>query len=270
MLSCIAMVINLLLVLPATASHHGRTLGRVSIDVSGGQPQQGNDSSYLPAVSSDGSVIAFQSSATNLLPDDTQDANGVTDIYVWEAADQSIERVSVGSAPDFMEANGASGDPDISADGNRIVFESAARNIASGAPTATNIFLHDRATDETILVSRTHNGTSQTGDSLDPTISGNGRYVAFYSKATNLVPNDTASWDIFLYDVEGDTLTEVTTDRSGSQTDANSYWPSLSYSGTLPFVPTPRTWSTRTRTGSSTMTPTSPSICSSTMSPKTR
>ena len=89
--------------------------------------------------------------------------------------------------------------PSISADGRYVAFESDASNLVSGDTNYhPDIFVHDRQTGQTTRVSVASDGTQANGHSFDPSISADGRYVAFGSEADNLVSGDTGRFDIFV------------------------------------------------------------------------
>jgi Tol biopolymer transport system component len=108
-------------------------------------------------------------------------------------------RVSVAS--DGTQGNDASwACPSISADGRYVAFSSWASNLVPGDTNGVrDIFVHDRVTGQTTRVSVASDGTEGNGHSDLPSISADGRYVAFASEASNLVPGDTNRWaDIFV------------------------------------------------------------------------
>src|SRR6185295_9694166 len=110
---------------------------------------QSNRYSLHPAISADGSCVAFESAADNLVANDT---NGLVDIFVRDSTTGITERVNVDSAG--AEADGASFAPSISADGQYVAFESDATNlIASDTNGKRDVFVHDRATGMTKRVS---------------------------------------------------------------------------------------------------------------------
>jgi len=172
----------------------GIPITRVSVASDG---TQGNDRSYYPAISADGRYVAFVSYASNLISTDT---NGFRDIFVHDRQTGHTSRVSVAS--DGTQTNNDSFDVVISADGRYVVFVSYASNLVSDDTNgACDIFIHDRQTGQTSLISVASDGTQGDNDSLFHAISADGRYVAFGSEATNLVPGDTnGAWDIFVHD----------------------------------------------------------------------
>jgi hypothetical protein len=140
------------------------------------------------AVSADGRFIAFGSDATNLVPGDT---NGHDDIFVRDRLLGTTERVSV--AGDGSQANGPSHDPQITPDGRFVAFWGPANNLVpNDTNQRTDVFVHDRVTKTTRVASAASDGSVGNNSSIlilgMNAISGDGRYVAFPSLASNLVP----------------------------------------------------------------------------------
>ena len=214
---------------------HDRLTGtteRVSVDSAGNQADDGSD--WGPAISGDGSYVAFASYTTNLVPGDT---NGESDVFVHDRSTGITERVNVDSAGN--EANGYSGflGLAISSDGWYVAFDSWATNLVPGDTNETgDIFLHDRLTGITERVSVDSAGNQANGWSDVEAISPNGRYVAFTSPASNLVPNDTNScpgWqpsclDVFIHDRQTGATDRVSVDSTGNQGNAESLSPAIS------------------------------------------
>jgi Tol biopolymer transport system component len=163
----------------------------------------GSDSalaSLWVSVSGDGRYAAFQSISSNLVEEDTNDNS---DIFVHDRETRQTERVSVTS--DGREGNGGSIYANISANGRFIAFESMASNLVPGDTNDTwDIFVHDRETGITERVSVATDGNEGNQDSNDATLSNDGRYIAFESDASNLVPEDTNDYqDVFIRDRVG-------------------------------------------------------------------
>ena len=158
---------------------------------------QGNRFSFSPAISADGNVVAFASAATNLVPGDT---NGQLDIFVCTRSTGSIERVSI--AGDGTQGDGDSILPAINGDGSVVGFKSLADNLVSGDNNnVVDVFVRDRAAGTTERISVNVNGGDANDFSFPPSISRDGRYVAFASFGTNIVPNDiNHSSDVFVRD----------------------------------------------------------------------
>lgn len=169
--------------------------------------------SSAPTMSADGQRIAFVSAATNLVAGDT---NGVDDIYLRTGRDPVV-RVSVPAAGGV--ANGPSWEPDISADGTKVVFTSAASNLVPGDTNGqSDVFLRDLSTGQTTRVSVGPGGAQANGRSLSPAISADGRYVAFTSGASNLVRKDNNGiLDVFVRDLRRGTTERVSVSSAGRQ-----------------------------------------------------
>jgi len=178
---------------------------RVSVSSGGAQANAPAD---FAAVSADGRYVAFQSRASNLVANDT---NGEDDVFVYDTASATTTRVSVASTGD-QGLGGPSFAPAISADGRYVAFESAASNLV---PNDTNlsfdIFVHDTVSGSTTRVSVSSSGVQAVnGGSVDPAISADGRYVAFSSRAGNLVAGDTnEEWDLFVHDTFNGATTRI-------------------------------------------------------------
>ncbi len=201
------------------------TIERVSVSSSGAQangPSQSAGGNV--SLSGDGSVVAFDSRASNLVPGDT---NGQSDVFVRVRASGVTERVSVAS--DGTQANGNSFLPDISADGRFVVFQSEATNLVAGDTNGrSDIFVHDRATGTTERLC----GVQGNGASSHASISDDGTLVAFSSAATNLVPGDTnGALDIFVCDRRTGTIERVSVSDAGQQGNGDSILPAISGDG---------------------------------------
>lgn len=198
---------------------------QVSVATGGGQV---NDHSRGPSVSSDGRFVAFSSIATNLVLNDT---NGVSDVFVHDRLNSGeTKRVSIRTG--FFQAGGESFDARISADGRFVAFRSTAPDLVAGDTNGLgDIFVHDRQTDSTERVSVATGGGQATAESFGPSISADGRYVAFSSLANNLVAGDTGASDIFVRDRLTGTTTRVSVSSAGVQANEASVLPSISSDG---------------------------------------
>jgi Tol biopolymer transport system component len=148
-------------------------------------------------MSSDGRYVAFYSEANNLV---TGDTNGGRDVFVRDRDTSTTERVSVGSAG--AQGNDWSDGAPISADGRYVAFRSAASNLVPGDTNiAIDVFLRDRTMGATERVSMDSADAQGNGTSWTVSITADGRYVAFQSEATTLVPGDTNGVDdVFVRD----------------------------------------------------------------------
>ena len=148
------------------------------------------------------------------------------------AAPGDFLRVSVSSSG--VQGDAYSRDPDLSADGRFVVFWSASSNLVAGDTNAMeDLFLHDVQNGETTRISVSSSGAQANNASYYPSISGDGRYIAFKSDASNLVSGDTnAVSDIFLHDRQAGVTTRVSVSSSGVQADgASDSYVSISANG---------------------------------------
>ena len=198
---------------------------RVSEAVDG---SSGNGSSSGGSISHDGRYIAFTSSASNLVAGDT---NGVQDVFVYDRQTSTIERVSING--DGVEGAGTSFSSSISADGRFVAFVSLASNLVSGDTNGTyDVFVYDRQTGAVERVSVSTTGDEGQGRSNEPSISADGRYVAYYSAAANLVELDTnEAEDIFVFDRVTREVERVSVSESGHQANDSSTSPMISADG---------------------------------------
>ena len=198
---------------------------RVSV---AGDGTEGDGYSLFASISGDGRYVAFESWATNLVVGDT---NATADIFVYDRWTGAVERVSVAS--DGTQGDASSLHPSLSTDGRYVAFESSATNLVAGDTNGiSDVFVYDRQTDTVERVSIAWDGAESNGPARFPSISGDGRYVAFESSATNLVPGDTnANTDVFVYDRQTDTIERVSVASGGTQGNASSVLPVLSDDG---------------------------------------
>lgn len=193
--------------------------GRLSLVSVSSDEVQGNQESEHSSVSADGRFVAFVSLADNLVPEDT---NGTSDIFVRDRLLGTTQRVSVSSRG--REGNASSGllnglgAPSISGDGRFVAFDSDADNLVGGDRNGgPDVFVHDRLTGETTRISVAADGT---GGGNRPTISRDGRYVAFLSDSASFVPDGNFATDLFLADRQTGTIERISQGPGG--VDANS------------------------------------------------
>lgn len=207
------------------------TFRRISVSTGG---DEADGPSLRPRISAGAGHVVFESDAANLVPLDT---NQDTDIFVHAIASGVVRRLSVDSVGG--QANGPSARASISSDGRFVAFQSAADNLVAGdANGVEDVFVHDRDPDQNgildegnglpIRVSVDSAGTEGDGPSAGPAISGDGRWVAFESRATNLVPGDTNdSSDVFVYDLTLETVIRVSLADGGVEGDDDSTSPAI-------------------------------------------
>jgi Tol biopolymer transport system component len=197
----------------------GRT-GRASVSSSG---SEANGASWGQALDRTGRHVAFASHASNLVPDD---GNGSPDIFVRDLASGRTELIS-------GRSNGWSHQPSLSGDGRLVVFSSVANNLVPGDTNqVADVFVYDRARGTTSRVSVGAGGQQGDGHSEFPELSANGRFVAFHSDASNLVPGDTNGFtDVFVHDLATHTTRRVSVSSEGAQGRRVSRWPSISLDG---------------------------------------
>ncbi|HSN74427.1 MAG TPA: CARDB domain-containing protein, partial [Anaerolineae bacterium] len=205
------------------------TTERVSVASDGAQA---NGGSSLAGISADGRYVAFSSIATNLVPDDT---NGTDDLFVHDRDSGQTRRVSLkwdGSQaasvyPDHTQAA-------LSTDGQRVVYSSWASDLVENDTNGmADIFLYDAAaTAPTRRVSVGLGGAEANNRSSDASISGDGRYIAFTSYASNLVADDTNGRpDIFVYDTFLGSTERVSVSSAGVEANGDSASATLSADG---------------------------------------
>lgn len=198
-----------------------QTTSLVSLSTNSVQANLGPSGSHPGcAISADGRWVAFASNANNLL-DGGLDTNGVADVFVRDRLLQTTTRVSVASNGE--QANSFSGSPSISADGRYVAFESFATNLDSERADTNgtfDVFVHDRQTGATRRVSVSSLGQEAVGTdgNLLPLISADGRFVAFQSRAGNLVAGDTnGQMDVFVHELATGATTRVSVASGGVQ-----------------------------------------------------
>ncbi|MGR8932828.1 MAG: calcium-binding protein [Gammaproteobacteria bacterium] len=207
------------------------TLKRVSVNSAG---EEGNDASANPAISADGNFVAFNSYANNLKPDAVTDINSADDVFVFNRNNNTLKLISI-AANGSNTGNGPSVNPSVSANGRFVAFESTASDLiaADGNGHISDIFVRDTLSNAIKLISKAYNGGAANGDSSNPAISADGRYVAYTSSASNLVNPDTnGKADIFLYDRVLDYTRRISVENlTLNQADGHSSNPAISADG---------------------------------------
>lgn len=208
--------------------HDRQTGATEQVDVSSAEVP-GNSHSYSNSISADGRFVTFSSSADNLVADDT---NGAGDIFVRDLQEGSTERVSLSSTGE--QADGDSGYASISGDGRYVGFSSFAENLVEGDTNGNvDVFVRDLQEGTTERVSLSSAGEEHNGDSAYiPVLSADGRYVAFQSNGSNLVPEDSdADHDIFVRDRETSETVWISVPTDPSGTSGNEWETAISADG---------------------------------------
>ena len=170
-----------------------------------------------PSVSADGRYVAFRSDEFDLVPGDT---NAADDVFVYDRQTGVNERVSVSSGGAQGKLYAWSQWPSLSADGRYVAFNSVATLVAGDTNGTTDVFVHDRQTGVTERVSVSSGGAqgNQGSGYGRPSVSADGRYVAFDSAASNLVAGDTnGTWDVFVHDRQTGVTERVSVSSGGAQ-----------------------------------------------------
>jgi hypothetical protein len=170
------------------------TTERISVSTSGAQA---NGASHYARMSTDGRYVVFESEATNLVAGDT---NAAIDIFLRDRQTGTTERVSVNGAGG--QGNDESDRATVSADGRFVAFRSAASNLVANDTWQYNdVFVRDRVAGTTEMIDVSTASVQAASGADDPSISADGRFVAFPSFSSNLVPNDTNNqYDVYLHD----------------------------------------------------------------------
>ncbi|HYT39940.1 MAG TPA: hypothetical protein VEN99_10535 [Acidimicrobiia bacterium] len=190
----------------------------------------GDGPSVAPSISGDGRLVAFESDADSLAPDDT---NGTGDVFVHDIVTGLTRRLSVGG--NGLQTESPSFGPAISADGSSVAFESFSSRLVPGDTNgALDVFVADLPTGDIDRVSLSTDGGQADDRSYSPSISADGRIVAFASFADNLVAGDTNGLlDVFIRRRDQRTTTRLSVGPDGAQGDGLSFAPVVSADGAL-------------------------------------
>ena len=182
-------------------------------------------------ISGNGREVVFGSDASNLVAGDT---NKEADCFLHDLRTGRTERVSVASGG--TQGSGQCLQPAVSTNGRYVVFVSTSRLVPAASAGTLEVFARDVKTGRTRLVSMAGRNRAPANNAcLRPTISADGRFIAFESLASNLVPHDTNNaLDVFLYDTRNGTTRRVSVTGTGAQANGPSYTgvqPSISADG---------------------------------------
>ncbi len=166
---------------------------------------QGDGASGSVDITDAATFASFTSVASNLVPGDT---NGVSDVFVRDLTTGDVERVSVSSTG--AEADADCREPSISADGRYVAFTSLSMTLVAGDTNGeVDVFVHDRVTGTTHRVSQTAAGAGGNSTSQAPSISADGRFVAFSSGSSNFPGSHPFSSSVYVADLQAGTLAWV-------------------------------------------------------------
>lgn len=185
---------------------------------------------FRPSIDDNCTCVAYSTDASNLVPNDT---NKRTDVVVTLLGDPQVnELMSVGL--DGNSANGSSSYASVSRDCSRVAFRSTATNLVDGDENnASDVFVHDRDSDTVTRVSVANDGSEADGPSTTPSISGDGRCVAFASQASNLMDGDTnGTYDIYV-SCDGQITCRASVSSDGEGANDISFHPALNEDGTI-------------------------------------
>jgi Tol biopolymer transport system component len=185
----------------------------------------GERESFDAAISGDGRSVAFASTATNLVTDDT---NGVGDIFVHDLRTSVTRRVSLTSAGEQVTTgNRGSGSfsPSISHDGKVVAFTSYSNSLVPNGSRLHPLdgYVVNLNTGVIQRVEKTFDGADSARGAGSPSVSPDGRFVIFSTSDANVVPGDTnATGDVFVRDLTTDLTTLVSVNGNGTQSDGYS------------------------------------------------
>jgi hypothetical protein len=215
----------------------GKRIEIVSIATSGAQTQ--SDGSFNPRISGDGQRVVFESQSNDLV---NEPLYSYTHIFLHDHVNPATVLISKTSEPvdpneDPDPANSHNTNADINFDGNYIVFQSGADNLATNdGQSYTDIYLRDVDNKITTWLSANVDGNEADGDSKFPSINEDGRYVAFQSKATDLlISGSSGRKNIFATDVTNGNMAQLSVDEPGAvspiEADMDSSQPEISSNG---------------------------------------
>lgn len=189
--------------------------GGLSLQTTNSDGVQGNQHSFYGVVSPDGSILAFQSLASNMVAGDT---NNAADIFLKDLVSGVVTRVSTNSAGEESNRSVSNNTAlQFSADGTRLLFSSMASNLVAGDTNETlDLFIKDLVTGAVSLVSSSLGGLVGNGASGSGRLSPDGTKVVFVSNSTNLAADDIdSSPDIYLKDLVSGEVTLLSVDVQG-------------------------------------------------------
>jgi uncharacterized repeat protein (TIGR01451 family) len=188
-----------------------------------------NSNAFYPSLSADGTLVAFNTSATNLDPGDTDQS--IDDVYVKNLVTGDLTLAS--TSDNGVKGNSHSYNPSLSSDGTRVAFHSHATNLdPADTGSDPNIYVKDLITGDISLASTSDSGVKGNSSSVWPTLSADGTKVAFDSVATNLDQADTDTIpDVYVKNLSTGDITLASTSEGGAKGNGESEFSSLSADG---------------------------------------
>lgn len=202
---------------------HGPRTSLITVTSTGGHTTSYHGEPFW--VSADGRYVGFASLAADLVAGDT---NELWDLFIRDRWRRTTSRIAI----DSHDAHSAGGNS-MSPNGRYLAYVSDGPGLVPGDTNDTaDVFLRDNRTGNTRRVSVSSTGAQADKGSYEASVSADGRYVAFSSEATNLVPHDTNDApDIFLHDVRRGTTTRISVSATGKQGDNYAFGPMISHDG---------------------------------------
>ncbi|RGD58011.1 hypothetical protein DR950_09620 [Kitasatospora xanthocidica] len=189
--------------------------------------EQLNGDSVALGLSEDGRSALFTSTATNLLPE--PGTPNSDEVYVRDLRNGHVEKVSV--ADDGSRLNAPTSEASISADGRYVAFSTSATNVVPGQVVrSSDVFVRDRWTGHTEPVGP--GGSPDGAFSAEPSLSRDGRYIAYTSNRTDLAPGSNPRYfSVLVTDRWTGTTRVVTTGADGEAPNNSSYGVTISADG---------------------------------------
>lgn len=219
---------------PAAANNehvylHNRSTGQTTL-VSQASGTEGNGASRRPYIEGSGNHIIFISEASNLV---AGDSNGIGDIFSCEVSSGTMSRVSLTVGGSEITDLASNFRPIIAANGRiSAMIHPSSQMLPSDSNGRRDIIIHDNSNGQNTAVSQHSNGSLGNHNSAGSAISEDGRFISFWSDASNLVDNDTnASRDAFLYDRENQNTFRINLSSSGQEADGTSSQTDISGNG---------------------------------------
>lgn len=206
-----------------------------------GKNTSGNPASNGAAdldISGNGRYVVFASESDDIIPGDDNTLTNQTDVIMYDTVLDKMTLISNkngdSNPSDGGWIQGQNRNPSINSDGKYVVFQGNNANTTADSDTngAFDIFLRNTQTNTTVLISKATTGSAANQASINPSISGDGKYIVFESSASNLVSNDTnALKDIFLHNTQTGQTTLISRTSDGTAANGSSFNSNISSNG---------------------------------------